>query len=201
LGLSSALPRRKEVILSPLITSWLTPLTPSASPPALSCRTGNYRALGESLLDVYTHTYKYTTHMYTDTHHKHKHTHTHKPINSATDKSLLLKPHMHYPPFTPKQQTQICNLIPNSSPSCSLPGQVHPAAPSGTVPEEYLRGLRPFATSDDLRLPSLHLGLDPVTAAHVTAAAAYYHPAYLHHLHRSVYRPPCLSPPPTQVSL
>uniref|UniRef100_A0A8C8MGG0 Genetic suppressor element-like domain-containing protein n=1 Tax=Oncorhynchus tshawytscha TaxID=74940 RepID=A0A8C8MGG0_ONCTS len=66
----------------------------------------------------------------------------------------------------------------------SLPGQVHPAVPSGTVPEEYLRGLRPFATSDDLRLPSLHLGLDPVTAAHVTAAAAYYHPAYLHHLHR-----------------
>ncbi|XP_070294737.1 genetic suppressor element 1-like, partial [Salvelinus sp. IW2-2015] len=66
----------------------------------------------------------------------------------------------------------------------SLPGQVHPAVPSGTVPEEYLRGLRPFSTSDDLRLPSLHLGLDPVTAAHVTAAAAYYHPAYLHHLHR-----------------
>ncbi|XP_036811959.1 genetic suppressor element 1-like [Oncorhynchus mykiss] len=66
----------------------------------------------------------------------------------------------------------------------SLPGQVHPAVPSGTVPEEYLRGLRPFATSEDLRLRSLHLGLDPVTAAHVTAAAAYYHPAYLHHLHR-----------------
>ncbi|XP_042157101.1 genetic suppressor element 1 [Oncorhynchus tshawytscha] len=83
----------------------------------------------------------------------------------------------------------------------SLPGQVHPAVPSGTVPEEYLRGLRPFATSDDLRLPSLHLGLDPVTAAHVTAAAAYYHPAYLHHLHRSVYRPPCLPPPPTQNTL
>uniref|UniRef100_A0A8K9XAC8 Genetic suppressor element-like domain-containing protein n=1 Tax=Oncorhynchus mykiss TaxID=8022 RepID=A0A8K9XAC8_ONCMY len=80
----------------------------------------------------------------------------------------------------------------------SLPGQVHPAVPSGTVPEEYLRGLRPFATSEDLRLRSLHLGLDPVTAAHVTAAAAYYHPAYLHHLHRSVYRPPCLSPPHTQ---
>ncbi|KAK6318136.1 hypothetical protein J4Q44_G00114270 [Coregonus suidteri] len=66
----------------------------------------------------------------------------------------------------------------------SLPGQVHPAVPLGAVPEEYLRGLRPFATSDDLRLPSLPLGLDPVTAAHVTAAAAYYHPAYLHHLHR-----------------
>ncbi|CAB1343282.1 unnamed protein product, partial [Coregonus sp. 'balchen'] len=61
---------------------------------------------------------------------------------------------------------------------------VHPAVPLGAVPEEYLRGLRPFATSDDLRLPSLPLGLDPVTAAHVTAAAAYYHPAYLHHLHR-----------------
>ncbi|XP_019912130.3 genetic suppressor element 1 [Esox lucius] len=66
----------------------------------------------------------------------------------------------------------------------SLPGQVHPTAPSGSVPEEYLRGLRPFTTSDDLRLPSLPLGLDPATAAHVTAAAAFYHPAYLHHLHR-----------------
>ena len=50
----------------------------------------------------------------------------------------------------------------------------------GAVPEEYLRGLRPFATSDDLRLASLPMGLDPATAAHA-AAAAYYHPAYLHH--------------------
>ncbi|KAL0968381.1 hypothetical protein UPYG_G00266140 [Umbra pygmaea] len=66
----------------------------------------------------------------------------------------------------------------------NLPGQDHPAVPSGSVPEEYLRGLRPFNTSDDLRLSSLPLGLDPTTAAHVTAAAAYYHPAYLHHLHR-----------------
>ncbi|KAM6961418.1 genetic suppressor element 1-like [Aplochiton taeniatus] len=64
--------------------------------------------------------------------------------------------------------------------SLSLPGQVHPAVPAGAVPEEYLRGLRPFATSDDLRLTSLPLGLDPATAAHA-AAAAYYHPAYLHH--------------------
>ncbi|XP_071776383.1 genetic suppressor element 1-like [Centroberyx gerrardi] len=64
--------------------------------------------------------------------------------------------------------------------SLSLPGQMHPVVPSGAVPEEYLRGIRPFAASDELRLASLPLGLDPATAAHA-AAAAYYHPAYLHH--------------------
>ncbi|KAM9377961.1 genetic suppressor element 1-like [Pholidichthys leucotaenia] len=64
--------------------------------------------------------------------------------------------------------------------SISLPGQMHPVVPSGAVPEEYLRALRPFATSDDLRLASLPLSLDPA-AAHAAAAAAYYHPAYLHH--------------------
>ncbi|XP_041652245.1 genetic suppressor element 1-like isoform X2 [Cheilinus undulatus] len=65
--------------------------------------------------------------------------------------------------------------------SLSLPGQIHPVVPSGAVPEEYLRALRPFATSDDLRLSSLPLSLDPAAAAHAAAAAAYYHPAYLHH--------------------
>ncbi|XP_071357772.1 genetic suppressor element 1-like isoform X2 [Trachinotus anak] len=66
--------------------------------------------------------------------------------------------------------------------SLSLPGQMHPVIPSGAVPEEYLRALRPFATSDDLRLTSLPLSLDPAAAAaHAAAAAAYYHPAYLHH--------------------
>ena len=65
---------------------------------------------------------------------------------------------------------------------CSLSGQMHPVIPSGAVPEEYLRALRPFATSDDLRMTSLPLGLDPAAAAaHAAAAAAYYHPAYLHH--------------------
>lgn len=64
---------------------------------------------------------------------------------------------------------------------CSLPGQMHPVVQSGAVPEEYLRALRPFATSDDLRLTSLPLSLDPAAAAHAAAAAAYYHPAYLHH--------------------
>jgi hypothetical protein len=39
--------------------------------------------------------------------------------------------------------------------------------------------LEPFPGPEDLRLSSLPLGLDPATAAH--AAAAYYHPAYLHH--------------------
>uniref|UniRef100_A0A8C4YZC3 Genetic suppressor element-like domain-containing protein n=1 Tax=Gadus morhua TaxID=8049 RepID=A0A8C4YZC3_GADMO len=69
---------------------------------------------------------------------------------------------------------------PQSPPlSVSLPGQMHPVVPSGAVPEEYLRGLRPFPGPEDLRLSSLPLGLDPATAAH--AAAAYYHPAYLHH--------------------
>ncbi|XP_034442949.1 genetic suppressor element 1-like isoform X2 [Hippoglossus hippoglossus] len=65
--------------------------------------------------------------------------------------------------------------------SLSLPGQMHPGIPSGAVPEEYLRALRPFATSDDLRLTSLPMTLDPAAAAHAAAAAAYYHPAYLHH--------------------
>ncbi|KAM6937695.1 genetic suppressor element 1-like [Xenentodon cancila] len=65
--------------------------------------------------------------------------------------------------------------------SISLPGQMHPVVPSGAVPEEYLRALRPFATSDDLRLTSLPLSLDPAAAAHAAGAAAYYHPAYLHH--------------------
>ncbi|XP_034540837.1 genetic suppressor element 1-like [Notolabrus celidotus] len=64
--------------------------------------------------------------------------------------------------------------------SLSLPGQMHPVVPSGAVPEEYLRALRPFTTSDDLRLTSLPMSLDPAAAAHA-AAAAYYHPAYLHH--------------------
>lgn len=58
---------------------------------------------------------------------------------------------------------------------------MHPVVPSGAVPEEYLRALRPFAASDDLRLTSLPLSLDPAAAAHAAAAAAYYHPAYLHH--------------------
>ncbi|KAM8862089.1 genetic suppressor element 1-like isoform 1-T1 [Synchiropus picturatus] len=65
--------------------------------------------------------------------------------------------------------------------SLSLPGQMHPVVPSGAIPEEYLRALRPFATSDDLRLTSVPLSLDPAAAAHAAAAAAYYHPAYLHH--------------------
>ncbi|XP_055078425.1 genetic suppressor element 1-like isoform X1 [Periophthalmus magnuspinnatus] len=64
--------------------------------------------------------------------------------------------------------------------SLSLPGQMHPGVPPGAVPEEYLRALRPYATSEELRLASLPLGLDPA-AAHAAAAAAYYHPAYLHH--------------------
>ncbi|XP_077424070.1 genetic suppressor element 1-like isoform X2 [Vanacampus margaritifer] len=68
--------------------------------------------------------------------------------------------------------------------SLSLPGQMHTAVPSGTIPEDYLRALRPFATLDDLRLTSVPLGLDPSAAAHAAAAAAaaaYYHPAFLHH--------------------
>ncbi|XP_051917592.1 genetic suppressor element 1-like isoform X1 [Hippocampus zosterae] len=65
--------------------------------------------------------------------------------------------------------------------SLSLPGQMHPAVPSGTIPEEYLRALRPFATPDDLRLTCVPLGLDPSAAHAAAAAAAYYHPAFLHH--------------------
>ncbi|XP_026167537.1 genetic suppressor element 1-like isoform X2 [Mastacembelus armatus] len=71
--------------------------------------------------------------------------------------------------------------------SLNLPGQMHNVVPPGAIPEEYLRALRPFTTSDDLRLTSLPLSLDPAAAAAhaaaaaAAAAAAYYHPAYLHH--------------------
>ncbi|XP_061628537.1 genetic suppressor element 1-like isoform X2 [Phyllopteryx taeniolatus] len=67
--------------------------------------------------------------------------------------------------------------------SLSLPGQMHPAVPSGAIPEEYLRALRPFATRDDPRLTSVPLGLDTAAAhaAAAAAAAAYYHSAFLHH--------------------
>uniref|UniRef100_G3PTY9 Gse1 coiled-coil protein n=1 Tax=Gasterosteus aculeatus TaxID=69293 RepID=G3PTY9_GASAC len=73
----------------------------------------------------------------------------------------------------------------------SLPRQL----PPGHVPEEYLRGFRPYATTEDaLRMPSLPFGLDPATAA---AAAAYYHPSYLPHTSFSPYSrmddPFCLS--------
>ena len=57
--------------------------------------------------------------------------------------------------------------------------------PPGGVPEEYLRGFRPYATAEDLRMPSLPLGLDPATAA---ATAAYYHPGYLPHPSFNPYR-------------
>lgn len=57
--------------------------------------------------------------------------------------------------------------------------------PPGGVPEEYLRGFRPYATAEDLRMPSLPLGLDPAAAA---AAAAYYHPGYLPHPSFNPYR-------------
>lgn len=58
----------------------------------------------------------------------------------------------------------------------SLPRQLPNAVPPGPVPEEYLRGFRPYATAEDaLRMPSLPLGLDPATAA------AYYSHSYLPH--------------------
>uniref|UniRef100_A0A8C2HWP1 Gse1 coiled-coil protein n=1 Tax=Cyprinus carpio TaxID=7962 RepID=A0A8C2HWP1_CYPCA len=75
----------------------------------------------------------------------------------------------------------------------NLPRQMPHAVPPGSVPEEYLRGFRPYATAEELRMPSLPLGLDPATAA---AAAAYYHPGYLPHPSFSHYRmddPFCLS--------
>ncbi len=59
------------------------------------------------------------------------------------------------------------------------------AMPPASVPEEYLRGFRPYATAEELRMPSLPLGLDPATAV---AAAAYYHPGYLPHPSFSHYR-------------
>ncbi|KAI9528374.1 hypothetical protein NQZ68_020199, partial [Dissostichus eleginoides] len=64
--------------------------------------------------------------------------------------------------------------------------QMSNAVPPGHVPEEYLRGFRPYATTEDaLRMPSLPMGLDPATAA---AAAAYYHPSYLPHPSFTPYR-------------
>lgn len=69
----------------------------------------------------------------------------------------------------------------------SLPRQLPNAVPPGPVPEEYLRGFRPYATTEDaLRMPSLPLGMDPATAA--AAAAAYYHPSYLPHPSFTPYR-------------
>lgn len=68
----------------------------------------------------------------------------------------------------------------------SLPRQLPNAVPPGPLPEEYLRGFRPYATTEDaLRMPSLPLGMDPATAA---AAAAYYHPSYLPHPSFTPYR-------------
>ncbi|KAG7281886.1 hypothetical protein CRUP_031135 [Coryphaenoides rupestris] len=109
--------------------------------------------------------------------------------------SPLVSPHPLLHPFglTPSTVIQDPRMQ-----SHSLPGQMHPVVPSGAVPEEYLRGLRPFPTPEDLRLSSLPLGLDPTTAAH--AAAAYYHPAYLHHplaLHSSTL---CLQGAPSPLS-
>ncbi|XP_029289196.1 genetic suppressor element 1-like [Cottoperca gobio] len=91
------------------------------------------------------------------------------------------------PTHSPHHLTHPFGLTPSSVmqdpriQSLSLPGQMHHVVPSGAIPEEYLRALRPFATSDDLRLASLPLTLDPAVAAHAAAAAAYYHPAYMHH--------------------
>lgn len=68
----------------------------------------------------------------------------------------------------------------------SLPRQMPHGVPPAGVPEEYLRGFRPYATAEDLRMPSLPLGLDPATAA--AAAANYYHPSYLVHPSFSPYR-------------
>uniref|UniRef100_H3DR57 Gse1 coiled-coil protein b n=1 Tax=Tetraodon nigroviridis TaxID=99883 RepID=H3DR57_TETNG len=77
----------------------------------------------------------------------------------------------------------------------NLPRQLPNAVAPGPVPEEYLRGFRPYATTEDaLRMPSLPLGMDPATAA--AAAAAYYHPSYLPHPSFTPYRlddPFCLS--------
>lgn len=73
-----------------------------------------------------------------------------------------------------------------SFPTLSLPRQLSSAVPPGPVPEEYLRGFRPYPTTEDaLRMPSLPLGIDPATAA---AAAAYYHPSYLPHPSFTPYR-------------
>ncbi|XP_008310186.1 genetic suppressor element 1-like isoform X1 [Cynoglossus semilaevis] len=91
--------------------------------------------------------------------------------------------------YSPQPLTQTFHLAsssimqdPRTQSLSSLPGQMHPMVSSGAVPEEYLRTLRPFATSDDLRLTSLPLSLDPAAAtAYAAAASAYYHPAYLHH--------------------
>ena len=73
----------------------------------------------------------------------------------------------------------------SSSAVLSLPRQLH-GLPPGAVPEEYLRGFRPYATAEEaMRMPSLPMGLDPATAA---AAAAYYHPSYLPHPSFTPYR-------------
>ncbi|KAJ3593908.1 hypothetical protein NHX12_006241 [Muraenolepis orangiensis] len=72
----------------------------------------------------------------------------------------------------------------------NLPRGLAHGLPPGAVPEDYLRGFRPYATAEEaLRMPSLPLGMDPATAA-------YYHPSYLPHPSFTPYRmddPFCLS--------
>ncbi|XP_039083349.1 genetic suppressor element 1 isoform X1 [Hyaena hyaena] len=60
-------------------------------------------------------------------------------------------------------------------PPLNLQRPVHHVVPPSTVTEDYLRGFRPYHTTEDLRVSSLPpLGLDAAAAA-----AAYYHPSYL----------------------
>lgn len=94
---------------------------------------------------------------------------------------------MHVTEFTQQQTWKKKKKIqPSLFVTISLPRQLPNAVPPGPVPEEYLRGFRPYATAEDaLRMPSLPLGLDPATAA---AAAAYYHPSYLPHPSFTPYR-------------
>lgn len=85
-----------------------------------------------------------------------------------------------------KLTTASLYCTPTPSLPFSLPRQLPTAVPPGPVPEEYLRGFRPYATTEDaLRMQSLPLGMDPATAA---AAAAYYHPSYLPHPSFTPYR-------------
>lgn len=57
------------------------------------------------------------------------------------------------------------------------------AVPLGAVPEEYLRsGFRPYGGAEDLRLPSLPLGLDP----------GYFRSGYLAYPALSSYRCVCV---------
>lgn len=159
---------RKRVAPRSLPTSWETPM-PSVSPPVLSCRIHVFNPSSES------HTCLKKKMMLS---HKCLFMGVLNTLRNILRKITQILVFVHLLCWTVKLTRSF---------SLSLPRQLSNAVAPGPVPEEYLRGFRPYATTEDaLRMPSLPLGMDPATAA--AAAAAYYHPSYLPHPSFTPYR-------------